>query len=138
MVGLGPLAPDRHADAARPLRLAAASLVVSGLELSWIPSSQRLLVGVILVAFPAVLPLTAAVPCFLARDGAAASALCVLATTWLSIGAVFILSRPGSTSGALGLLLLVSAAGLGLSAAAGRSPSSSSWRCCWWPGCASR
>ena len=98
--------------------LAAASLVVSGLELSWISMSQRLLVGVILVAFPVALQLTASLLCFLSRDGAAGSALGVLAGTWLTVGAVYVISRPGSTSGALGLLLLVAAAALALSAIA--------------------
>lgn len=100
--------------------LAAASFVVSGLELSWISPSQRLLVGVVLVTFPVVMQLIASVLSFLSRDGATGSALGVLAVTWLTIGAVFIVSRsPGSTSGALGLVLLVAAAALVLSAATG-------------------
>jgi succinate-acetate transporter protein len=99
--------------------LAAASLVVSGLELGWISTSQRIFVGVVIVAFPVSLQLVASVLSFLSRDAATASGLGVLATTWLAIGAVFIISPPGSTSGALGLLLLVSAVALTLSGVAG-------------------
>jgi uncharacterized protein len=99
--------------------LAAASLVASGLELGWIPAGQRQMVGVALVAFPVALQLIAAVLCFLSRDAAAGSGLGVLAMSWLTIGAVFVISAPGSTSGALGLLLLGSSAALLLSGAAG-------------------
>ena len=86
--------------------LAIASLVESGLSLRWLAPTQVHDVGLILIAVPFVLQLLACVFSYLARDGAAGAALGVLATTWLGLGLVHLVSRPASTSGALGLLLL--------------------------------
>ncbi len=80
--------------------LAAASFVVSGLDLGWVAPSQQRMVGVVLVAFPVVLQLTASVLCFLSRDGVAGSALGVLGASWLTVGTVYTIGPPGSTSGA--------------------------------------
>jgi succinate-acetate transporter protein len=74
--------------------LAAASLVVSGLELGWISTSQRIFVGVVIVAFPVSLQLVASVLSFLSRDAATASGLGVLATTWLATGRCSSSRRP--------------------------------------------
>jgi len=65
-----------------------------------------------------VLQLIACVFSYLARDGAAGAAVGALATTWLAIGLVRLVSLPGEVSGALGLLLLASAGVLSLSALA--------------------
>lgn len=98
--------------------LAIASLVQSGFDLHWVGKSQTLQVGLILVAVPFVMQGMATVLAFLARDGAAGSALGVLATSWLAIGLIHIVSVPGHRSGALGLMLLASAWMLALSAVA--------------------
>lgn len=98
--------------------LAIASLVQSGFDLRWIAKSQALQVGLILVAVPFAMQGLATVFAYLARDGAAGSAMGVLSTTWLAIGLIHIVSVPGHRSGALGLLLLGSAWVLTLSAAA--------------------
>jgi uncharacterized protein len=98
--------------------LAIASLVQSGYDLRWVAKSQSLQVGLILIAVPFVLQSLASVFAYLARDGAAGSALGVLATSWLAIGLVHIVSAPGHRSGALGLMLLASAGVLILSAMA--------------------
>lgn len=95
--------------------LAVASLVQAGLDLRWVGVSQITQAGLILLAVPFVLQLLACVFSYLARDGAAGAALGVLATTWAAIGLVHIVSRPGSRSGALGLLLFAAAAVLALS-----------------------
>jgi uncharacterized protein len=95
--------------------LAAASFVSAGLDLRWVVPSQRLFVGVVLLAFPVALQLVASVLSFLSRDGVAGSGLGVLSTTWLALGAVYVISPPSSTSVALGLLLLISCAALVLS-----------------------
>jgi uncharacterized protein len=100
--------------------LAAASLVSSGLELGWISKSEGHHVGLILLAFPFVLQLTASVLAFLSRDGALGTAIGVLAGSWLSEALVHLSSAPGARSGALGLLLLASA-GLLLGGAASSS-----------------
>lgn len=96
--------------------LAIASLVVSGLELHWIPLSQGHSVGLILVAVGFTLQLLASVFSYLARDGSAGTCLGVLSTTWLALGLIHIVSKPGHRSGALGLLLLAAGGALFLSA----------------------
>jgi succinate-acetate transporter protein len=98
--------------------LAIASLVQSGFDLRWISKSQELQVGLILVAVPFVMQGLATVFAYLARDGAAGSAMGVLSTTWLAIGLIHIVSVPGHRSGAVGLLLLASAWMLTLTSAA--------------------
>jgi hypothetical protein len=79
--------------------LAIASLVQTGVELHWTASDQVLQAGLILVAVPFVLQLLACVLSYLARDGATGAAVGVLATTWLAVGLIHIISRPGATSG---------------------------------------
>ena len=98
--------------------LAIASFVESGLGLQWISSSQALYVGLVLVSVPFLLQATACVFSYLARDGATAAAVGVLATTWLAMGLIHIVSRTTQTSGALGLLLIMAGATLGLSSLA--------------------
>jgi len=98
--------------------LAIASLVESGLSLRWLARTQVHDVGLILIAVPFVLQLLACVFSYLARDGAAGAALGVLATTWLGLGLVHLVSRPAGTSGALGLLLLGASGVLVMSALA--------------------
>jgi succinate-acetate transporter protein len=98
--------------------LAIASLVQSGLDLHWIARTQGKEVGLILVAVPFVLQVLACVLTYLARDGAAGASLGVLATSWLAIGLIHLVSKPGETSGALGLLVLSAAGALVLSAIA--------------------
>jgi succinate-acetate transporter protein len=98
--------------------LTIASFVQSGLDLKWIADTQGRDVGLILLAVPFVLQLLACTFFYLARDGAAGSSIGVLATTWLAIGLVHVSSPAHRTSGAMGLLLLASAAVLTLSALA--------------------
>jgi hypothetical protein len=96
--------------------LAVASLLQGGFDLGWVPKSQQADVGLLLASVPFILQLVACVFAYLARDGASGATLGVLATTWLGLGIVHISSSPGSTSGALGLLLLASGTVLALSA----------------------
>jgi succinate-acetate transporter protein len=98
--------------------LAIASLVQSGVELHWTPSTQTLQAGLILIAVPFVLQLLACIFSYLARDGATGAAVGVLATSWLAIGLIHIVAQPEGTSATLGLLLLAAAGVLGLSASA--------------------
>jgi succinate-acetate transporter protein len=97
--------------------LVGASLVVSGLELGWIASNQRGGAGLMLVAFAFPLQFAASLLAFAARDGAAGTALGILAGTWLATGLTYLSSGADATSGALGLLLLASAAALACTAA---------------------
>ncbi len=96
--------------------LAGATMVLAGLQLGWIPRSQQVQVGIVLVAFPFPLQLIASLVSFPARDGGTAAAFGTLAATWLAAGLVLISSPPGSTSGAMGLLFLTSGAALALMA----------------------
>jgi succinate-acetate transporter protein len=86
--------------------LTVASLLQSGLDLRWISTNQTHAVGLILLAVPMILQLLACIFSYLARDGATGAAVGVLATTWGGLGAVHLISTPGSRSGAVGLLLL--------------------------------
>src|SRR5579875_1280387 len=98
--------------------LAIASLVQSGVELHWTASSQNPQAGLVLLAVPFVLQLLACVLSYLVRDGATGAAVGVLSTTWLAIALIDISSRPGSTSGPLGLLMLAAGGVILLTAAA--------------------
>jgi succinate-acetate transporter protein len=82
------------------LALAGATLLVSGLQLGWVDTSQGKDVALVLIAF--VFPL-------LGRDVAAGTGMGILSGTWLSVGLIVLTSAPGSTSDALGLFLLVAA-----------------------------
>lgn len=96
--------------------LAMASLLESGLDLRLIAASQVHQIGVILLIVPFVLQLVACVFSYLARDGATGATVGVLSTSWAAVGAVHLMSSPGSRSGALGLLLLGAGGVLVLSA----------------------
>jgi succinate-acetate transporter protein len=96
--------------------LAIASLVESGLDLHWVPATQRVQVGLILVAVPFVLQLLASIFSYLARDGSAGAVTGVLATTWLALGLLRIESGSGGPISSFGLLLVSSSGVIALSA----------------------
>jgi succinate-acetate transporter protein len=98
--------------------LAIASLVQTGVDLHWVAATQTRDAGLILLAVPFVLQLLACIFSYLARDGATGAAVGVLSTSWLALGLIHIVSAPGSTSGALGLLLVATGGVLGLTALA--------------------
>ena len=100
------------------LALAAATLLVSGLQLSWLDPSDGKAVALILIAFVFPLQLLASIFGYLARDVVAGTAMAVLAGSWLSIALVALTSPPGSTNDALGLFLLISAVSMLVSASA--------------------
>jgi len=90
--------------------LAGAAFVLSGLQLGWVGVAEGRTVALVLIAFAFGAQALAAVFAFLGRDGTVATAMSVLALTWLVIGLTMRSSPPGSTSQALGLFLLVSGA----------------------------
>lgn len=94
------------------LALSTASLLVAGLELGWFDHSDRLLVAVALTAFCFPLQFLASIFGFLGRDTAAATGFGVQGGTWLVVGIDLLISPPGSTSHALGVLLMAAAAWL--------------------------
>jgi succinate-acetate transporter protein len=88
------------------LALGAGTLLVAGLQLEWIAPTEGRSVALILLAFVFPLQFLSSVIGFLARDVVAGTGMGVLSATWLSIALVTVDAPPGSTSGALGLLLL--------------------------------
>ena len=92
--------------------LAAATLVVSGLQLGWLPDSEGSNVALVLIAFVFPLQLVTCIFGLLGRDVVAATGMGILAGTWLSVGLVSLTSAPGSTSDALGLFLLLAGAAM--------------------------
>jgi succinate-acetate transporter protein len=98
--------------------LAIASLVQSGVELHWTAASQTAQAGLILIAVPFVLQLIACIFSYLARDGATGATVGVLATSWLAIGLIHMVAKPGAKSGPLGLMLLIVGGVLALSSVA--------------------
>jgi succinate-acetate transporter protein len=90
------------------LGLAAGTLLISGLQLGWLAPEQGQDVGLILLAFVFPLQLVASVFSYLARDVVAGTGMGLLSGTWLSIALVTLTApRPGATSDALGLFLLL-------------------------------
>jgi uncharacterized protein len=92
------------------LALAVGTFVLAGLELSWIAKSQLHVVGLLLIAFVFPLQGLTAIFGFLSRDTVAGTGMALLSGSWLSIGLASVTGVPGHTSGALGLLLVASAA----------------------------
>jgi succinate-acetate transporter protein len=103
------------------LGLAGGTLIVSGLQLGWLDQSQGTQVAVMLIAFVFPLQLLTSIFGYLGRDVVAGTGMGVLAGSWLSIALVMLTSAPGSTSDALGLLLLLSGVGLLIAAVAAAS-----------------
>jgi succinate-acetate transporter protein len=99
-----------------PLGLAGlviASLVVSGLDLGWVPIAQSKVIGLMLLTGAVPLQLLGCAFALPGRDGAAATSLGLLCVSWISMGLVRLLSGPGTTSDPLGLVLLATGVLLG-------------------------
>jgi succinate-acetate transporter protein len=96
--------------------LAVASLVLAGLQLSWMPVTQGTIVGAIIFATAVPLQAVAAINAFAARDGATGTSMGVQSATWAGTAIVLMLSAPGTTSDAFGLMLLAAGGLLLLSA----------------------
>lgn len=103
--------------------LAAATVVLSGQQLHWLPTALSAQVGLVLVLFAVPAQLLACVLAFLVRDAPTGAGIGVQAVTWLTAGVLIAISPPGSRSPVLGMLLFVAAAGVlisAVSAAAGK------------------
>src|SRR5947207_2172806 len=101
------------------LGLVLASLILSGLELGWIPEGATRQAGWALIAIPIPLQLTAAVFGFHGRSATAATGSSVLAAAWLGIALNLIEAPAGSfaPSHAVGMLAFGVAAALCVPAA---------------------
>lgn len=87
--------------------LAAATFVMSGLQLGWVEPTEGRQVALCILAFTVPLQFTASLFGFLARDGVAATGMGLLSGVWAALSLVTLTGKPGSTSDALGLFLLV-------------------------------
>lgn len=97
--------------------LAVASLVVSGLDLGWVPAADGHQIGLMLLIAGVPLQLIGLVFALPARDAAAATSMGLLSISWMGMGLTRLLSPPGSVSDSLGLVLLATGALLACSAA---------------------
>jgi succinate-acetate transporter protein len=79
------------------------------LQLHVVPAEQGRVVAAGILGLTVPLQLVACVFGFLARDPVAGTGMGVLAGTWAAVAWSLLLSPPGSTSAALGVLLLCSA-----------------------------
>jgi succinate-acetate transporter protein len=94
------------------LGLAAGSCVVAALQLGWIGTGEGHAVDLILLAFVVTSQLVASLLGFASRDASTGTAMGVLAGSWAAIAIVGLHAPAGSSSHALGTLLVVSAASL--------------------------
>ncbi|MBV9792481.1 MAG: hypothetical protein JO016_00960 [Actinobacteria bacterium] len=86
------------------------SILLTALELKWVPVSQGSALMVMVLAFVVPLEVLAGVFAFLARDSGAASALSMLGAAWATTALTIVRGAPGATSAALGVFLLTLAA----------------------------
>jgi succinate-acetate transporter protein len=86
--------------------LAIGTTVLAGLQLGWAPSSETATVGIIVLIGVAPMQAVASIFGFLARDGVAATGMGFLSGTWAALGLALLSAKPGSTSDAVGLLLV--------------------------------
>jgi uncharacterized protein len=91
------------------LALMVATVAVAMLQLQVLEPSQGKVVGAGILGLTVPLQLVACVLGFLARDPVAGTGMGVLAGTWAAVGFTLVSSPPGSSSPALGVLLLCSA-----------------------------
>src|SRR4051795_1526385 len=71
--------------------LVTASLVLSGLDLGWVPTADSAVVGIMLLAAPVPLQLLGCAFALPARDGAAATSMGLLAVSWIATGLIRLL-----------------------------------------------
>ncbi len=91
------------------LALMVATVATAMLQLHVLDPSQGRVVATGILVLTVPLQLVACVLGFLARDPVAGTGMGVLAGTWAGLGFALLLSDPGATSSALGVLLLCSA-----------------------------
>ncbi|HEX4063606.1 MAG TPA: GPR1/FUN34/YaaH family transporter [Streptosporangiaceae bacterium] len=82
------------------------TILLTALELQWVPLAQGSALMVMVLAFVAPLELLAGVFAFLARDSGAATALSTLGATWVATALTVLRTPAGATSTSLGIFLL--------------------------------
>jgi hypothetical protein len=86
------------------------SILLTALELNWVPPAQGSTLMVMVLVFVVPLEALAGVFAFLARDSGAATALTMLGAAWAATALTVLRLPPGSTSTSLGIFLLTLAA----------------------------
>ncbi len=94
------------------LALGAASIVLTGEQLKWLPLAETHEVALVVLVFTVPLQFLAAVFGYLSRDGAGGTGMAVLAGSWVTIGLLQLLSTPGTRSPTLGLFLFFASGAL--------------------------
>ncbi|WP_051838029.1 GPR1/FUN34/YaaH family transporter [Streptomyces sp. NRRL F-2580] len=94
------------------LGLAGGALAVSALQLGWIPLHEHHAVALVLLSFAFPLQLLAALLGFRGRDTAFATAMAVLAASWLVQGALLAAGPASEARHTLGVFLVTAAAAL--------------------------
>ncbi|MFY4718289.1 acetate uptake transporter family protein [Streptomyces sp. LaBMicrA B280] len=82
------------------------SVLLSAEQLHWVPMAQTAALMLLILVFAVPLELLAGTLAFLARDGGAACALCVLGATWAGTALVTLLGPPGPRNPALAVFVL--------------------------------
>ncbi|GAA4899552.1 GPR1/FUN34/YaaH family transporter [Streptomonospora salina] len=109
-IGLRPIASPAPVGF---MALAVATLMLSALQLGWLPASERDHVSLVLIAFAFPLQLLGCIFGFLDRDIVVGTAMGILGGTWLSTAVVSLTSPPGVISiPTLGVLMLAVSVGL--------------------------
>lgn len=103
------------------LALMVATVALAMLQLHVVPPEQGRVVAAGILGLTVPLQLVACVLGFLARDPVAGTGMGVLAGTWAAVAFALLLSPPGATSSALGVLLLCSAVAMCVPTAAATS-----------------
>ena len=94
------------------IALGGASVLLTGLQLAWLPMAQAHDVAAVILAFAVPLQYLASVFGFLGRDSAGGTGMALLGACWTVTGALTLLSPAGGRSPVLGLLLLFASAAL--------------------------
>lgn len=84
----------------------AGSILLTALELYWVPVSQGKDLMLLVLAFVAPLELLAGIFAFLARDSGAGTALLLLGAAWAAVSLTVLTGPPGGRSLALSVFLL--------------------------------
>jgi hypothetical protein len=94
------------------LALGGATIMLTALQLSWLPQTAGHDVALVILVFTVPLQLLAAVFGYLSRDGAGGTGMALLSSCWLAVGVMQLRTPPAATNPTLGLLLFFAAAAL--------------------------
>lgn len=94
------------------LGLVVGSLLISALQLHWVPLTARHELAIGVLAFTVPVQLITCLYGFLCRDVVASTGMGVLSGTWATLGVSLLTSPPGTTDPGLGILLVVAAGAL--------------------------